>query len=143
MIKSITILAITALTLTACNKHRHNHAPNVVQNPPIVIVSPNNPNNPNGLGPAAVNLSSNGGILQAGDLGSAGNYVILAKTGVSNVTGSAITGNIGVSPAAASYITGFSLIADASNEFSTSSSVTGRIYAQSAVTLDDNAVTEQ
>ena len=63
------------------------------------------------------------------NLGTAGDFVILAKTGVS-VTGAAnITGDIGVSPAAASYITGFSLIADASNTFSKSSLVTGNLFA--------------
>lgn len=88
-----------------------------------------NPRNPSGAGPAAIVLSGDGGAVQGGDLGSAGNYVILSKTGISNGTGSAITGNIGVSPAAASYITGFALSADASNVFSTSSSVTGKVYA--------------
>jgi hypothetical protein len=34
-----------------------------------------------------------------------------------------------VSPAAATFITGFGLIADASNQFSTSSLVTGKVYA--------------
>lgn len=63
------------------------------------------------------------------NLGSKNAYVIMAKTGVSNATGSSIVGNIAVSPAAASYITGFSLIADATNTFSTSSSVTGKIFA--------------
>lgn len=62
-------------------------------------------------------------------LSSADGYVIMAKSGISNVTGSSIVGNLAVSPAAATYITGFGLIADASNTFSTSSSVTGRIYA--------------
>ena len=38
-------------------------------------------------------------------------------------------GDIGVSPAAATYITGFGLIMDASNQFSTSSLVTGKVYA--------------
>jgi len=42
---------------------------------------------------------------------------------------SAITGNIAVSPVAATYITGFSLIADATNAFSTSSQITGKVYA--------------
>jgi len=42
-------------------------------------------------------------------LGAAGHYAILAKSAVSNVPTSAVTGNIGLSPAAASYITGFSL----------------------------------
>jgi len=63
------------------------------------------------------------------DLGTAGNYVLLAKTGLSTVPKSDITGDLGVSPAAATYITGFNLIADPSNEFSTSSQVSGKIYA--------------
>ena len=54
-------------------------------------------------------------------LGTAGNYVILAKTGISTTGTTAIVGDLGVSPAAASYITGFGLIADPSNVFSTSS----------------------
>ncbi len=62
-------------------------------------------------------------------LGAAGNYVILAKSGISTVPTSAITGNLGLSPAAASFITGFSLVADASDVFSTSTQVTGNVYA--------------
>ena len=62
-------------------------------------------------------------------LGMAGNYVILAKSGISTVPTSAITGNLGLSPAAASYITGFSLVADASGVFSTSTQVIGNVYA--------------
>lgn len=121
---AIVIILLAIIILTACNNSSSN---NTIPTPKAP--TQNNPTNPNGLGPAAVNLSSNGGVLQSGDLGSAGNYVILAKTGISNVTGSAITGNMGVSPAAASYITGFSLVADSSNVFSTSSVVTGKIYA--------------
>jgi hypothetical protein len=63
------------------------------------------------------------------DLGNAGNFVILTKTGITNVPGSAITGNLGVSPIAASAITGFSLIYPAGSPFSQSSQVTGKIYA--------------
>ncbi|MDD2915241.1 MAG: ice-binding family protein [Gallionella sp.] len=62
-------------------------------------------------------------------LGAAGNFAVLAKSAVSTTGTTAITGNIGLSPAAASFITGFSLIADASNVFSTSALVTGQIYA--------------
>ncbi len=62
-------------------------------------------------------------------LGAAGNFVILAKSGISTVPKSAITGNIGVSPAAATYITGFSLTADATKMFSTCPQVTGKVYA--------------
>jgi hypothetical protein len=93
------------------------------------LISGNNPRNPLGLGPAPISLASSGGQINPADLGSAGNYVLMAKTGISNVTGSSIIGNLGVSPAAASYITGFSLVADSTNTFSTSSSVTGQVYA--------------
>jgi hypothetical protein len=43
-------------------------------------------------------------------LGTAGNYVILAKTGISNTSiDTAVYGDIGISPAAETYITGFTL----------------------------------
>ncbi len=62
-------------------------------------------------------------------LGTAGNFVILAKAAVSTTGTTAIVGNVGVSPAAASYLTGFGLIADATNVFAISSLVTGKLYA--------------
>jgi len=62
-------------------------------------------------------------------LGSAENYVILAKAAISATVGTAIVGDLGVSPAAQSFITGFGLVNDATNEFATSSLVTGRVYA--------------
>ena len=68
-------------------------------------------------GPAAVNL------------GTAGNFVILAKTGVSTTGATSVVGDIGLSPAAATYITGFGLILDATNTFATSSLVTGKVWA--------------
>ena len=76
---------------------------------------------------------STGVYLAAGpspvELGTSGDFVALAKSGISTTGTTAITGDIGVSPAAATYITGFSLSMDASNVFSTSSYVTGNIYA--------------
>jgi hypothetical protein len=63
------------------------------------------------------------------NLGTAGNYAVLSKTGISTVPPSVITGDIGVSPAAATYITGFSLSEDAPNGFSTSPQITGKAYA--------------
>jgi hypothetical protein len=63
------------------------------------------------------------------DLGSAGNYAILAKSGISTVPPSAVTGNLGVSPIDSTAITGFSLTLDGSGQFSTSSQVTGKVYA--------------
>ena len=89
-------------------------------------VAANNPRNPAGAGPAPIAVGSTNGS------GSAGTYVIMAKTGITNVTGSVITGgNLGLSPAAATFVTGFSLVADPSNVFSTSSSLASpaRVYA--------------
>jgi hypothetical protein len=63
------------------------------------------------------------------DLGTAGNFAILAKAAISTVPDSAVTGDLGISPAAATFVTGFALTLNASNEFSTSSQVTGRVYA--------------
>jgi len=63
------------------------------------------------------------------NLGTAGDFVILAKTGISITGSSAITGDLGLSPSAATFITGFGLIMDASGTFSISSLVTGNIYA--------------
>ena len=68
-------------------------------------------------GPATVNL------------GSAGNFVILSKAGISTTGATKITGNIGVSPIAASAITGFGLVLDSSRTFSRSTLVTGKVYA--------------
>lgn len=53
-------------------------------------------------------------------LGTAGNYAILAKTGISTVPPSTVKGNIAVSPIAATAMTGFSLIQDSTNAFWTS-----------------------
>ncbi len=63
------------------------------------------------------------------DLGSAGNFVSLTKSGISTTGTTTITGDIGTSPIAASAITGFGLSKDPSTQFSTSSLVTGRAYA--------------
>ena len=63
------------------------------------------------------------------NLGTAGNYAILAKTGISNTGTTSIVGNIGVSPASSTYITGLSLTMNSSGQFSTSSMVTGNVYA--------------
>jgi hypothetical protein len=70
--------------------------------------------------------------LDAVNLGVAGDYVILAKTGISTVPTSDITGNIGVSPIAATAITGFSLVMDAGNQYSTSSQLSATSQAHAA-----------
>lgn len=67
------------------------------------------------LGPAAVLL------------GSSANFAILAKSAVSTVPASAITGDIGLSPAATSFLTGFSLTMVGTTS-ATSPQVTGTLY---------------
>ncbi|MCC5805848.1 MAG: DUF3494 domain-containing protein [Opitutales bacterium] len=63
------------------------------------------------------------------NLGMAGEYVILSKTGVTTTGTTKITRNVGVSPIDATGITGFELTLDASNVFATSPLVTGRLFA--------------
>ena len=89
----------------------------------------NNPPNPNGLGPKPIEVGS------STDLTASGSYVLLAKTGITNVTGSLITGgHVAVSPGAAASITGFTMVPavpDASTVSATSIAVAspGLIYA--------------
>ncbi len=61
-------------------------------------------------------------------LGTAGNYVILAKAAITG-TGATIKGNLGISPGDASSITGLMLLMDATGVYWTSAQVTGRVYA--------------
>ncbi len=70
-------------------------------------------------GPAPVNL------------GTAGQFAILAKSAVSTTGATHVTGDLGLSPAATTYYTGFSQTLDATNTFATSPYVTGRLYAAS------------
>ncbi|MDZ7715320.1 MAG: ice-binding family protein [Balneolaceae bacterium] len=69
------------------------------------------------IGQSAVNLQT------------AGNFVILAGSEISNIPTSAITGHIGLSPAAGSMITGFSMVYTTGDQYATSSQVTGKLYA--------------
>jgi hypothetical protein len=78
------------------------------------------------MGPAPVELG------MEDDLDSPGAYVVLAKTAITNVPGTEITGgNVGVSPAAAGSITGFALVIDMTGVFATSPAVIapGKVYA--------------
>jgi hypothetical protein len=83
----------------------------------------------------AITLTFSGQMARAAspqatvNLGKASTFVILSKTGITNVPASKITGDLGVSPIAATAITGFALVADKTNTFSTSTQVTGKIYA--------------
>jgi len=78
------------------------------------------------------------GDLAAGpapvDLGTAGNFAILTKAGITTTGLTHITGNIGVSPIDSTAMTGFGLIMDSTNTFSTSGLVTGNVYAANYAT---------
>src|SRR5665648_445415 len=67
------------------------------------------------------------------DLGSAGlvgsDFLILAKTAITATGATSITGDVGISPNKAGSITGFGLTMDSTNVFSTSSLMTGKVYA--------------
>ncbi|KAF8582379.1 antifreeze protein [Ramaria rubella] len=71
------------------------------------------------LGPAPVLLRS------------AGNFTILAQTGISTVPKSVITGNIGISPAASTAMTGFSFTLSADGTDATSTQIVGSAFAAS------------
>lgn len=60
-------------------------------------------------------------------LGTSGNYVILAQSGVSTVPASVVTGDIGLSPSATSFLTGFSLTMVGTTS-AISTQVTGNLY---------------
>ncbi|KAF8959856.1 antifreeze protein [Flammula alnicola] len=62
-------------------------------------------------------------------LGAAGNFIILAKSGVSTVPPSSIVGNIGLSPASSPFFTGFSLIRSLSGTSASSTQVAGTLEA--------------
>jgi len=99
------ILLIAVFVITGCNS---NPATETGSSNPVVIV---------GIGPAPI------------DLGTAGNFTVLAKTAITNTGVTSIIGDMGISPAADSLITGFGLIMDVTYTFSTSSLVTGKVYA--------------
>ena len=73
-----------------------------------------------------LNISNN---LATVNLATAANYAILSEAGITNTSGSFVTGNMGVSPIAHTAITGFSLVLDGSGVFSTSSQCSGHIFA--------------
>jgi predicted small secreted protein len=111
MKKIITIsLLVCAFALTACSTTPHASTPTA-----NIVSSTLRASNSTGQAPVS--------------LGTAGNFVILAGSGITTVPTSVITGDIGVSPIASGAITGFGLILDSTGTFSTSSQVTGKVYA--------------
>jgi hypothetical protein len=75
---------------------------------------------------AAINLAVDRSPV---NLGTAGDFTILTKTGISTTGVTSITGNIGVSPIAATAITGFGLIMNTNGESSHTPIVNGSVFA--------------
>ena len=63
------------------------------------------------------------------NLGRAGRFTILSKSGISTTGTTSVLGDLGTSPIASTAITGFGLQMDPSTMFSTSALVTGRVFA--------------
>lgn len=63
------------------------------------------------------------------ELGTAGNYVLLAKTGISTTGTTDILGDIAVSPVDRTALTGFGETLDSNGTFATSPLVTGKLFA--------------
>jgi len=81
------------------------------------------------------------------ELGTAGNFVILAKTGISTVPKSVVTGDIGVSPIFSPAITGFNLAMHTSGTYSTDRDIdgkqlTGKAFAPDYIVAPDHIDTD-
>ena len=78
------------------------------------------------------------------DMGTADNFVILAKTGITTTGVTAITGDLGISPAARATVTGFGETLSVDGTFATSALVLdgGKIYASDfAIPTPDMLIT--
>jgi len=128
-IKSIVLFVLLASTATSNRLREPNEetrrlrasSVNLGTDVPSVTPSTMPSDDPSTSGPSPVNL------------GTAGDYAILTKSGVTTTGVTSISGNVGTSPIAATAITGFGLIMDPTNLYSTSPVVVGggKIYAAS------------
>jgi hypothetical protein len=110
------LLLLIVVFTAACSKETSNPEPD--QSLSSNLATSSNLNTASStISPAPINLRT------------AGNFTILTATGISTTGVTSIIGDIGVSPIAATAITGFGLILDASNQFSHTPIVTGKVYA--------------
>ena len=79
---------------------------------------------------AALINAATSNVIEPVELGTASNYAILAKTGISTVPTSSIYGDVAVSPISSAAMTGFSMALDPGGKWSTSSQINGKAYAQ-------------
>ena len=69
------------------------------------------------------------GQLDSVSLGTAGDFAIVSRTGVTNTGVTSVIGDLGISPIGVAAYTRFNLTLDGTGKFSTSPSVTGELYA--------------
>jgi len=105
------LLLLFVILAVGCGKDSSNPTPDPALSSGVVAT-----NDHHILSPAPVNLRT------------AGEFTILSETGISTTGVTSIDGDIGVSPIAATAITGFGLIMDASNQFSHTPIVIGKVY---------------
>jgi len=121
-IQSIVLFVLLASTATSRLREPNDETRRLrASSFPSVTPSTMPSDGPSASGPSPVNL------------GTAGDYAILSKSGVTTTGVTSISGNVGTSPIAATAITGFGLIMDPTNLYSTSPVVVGggKIYAAS------------
>ena len=68
-------------------------------------------------------------IIAAVELNRAGQFAVLAKTGITNTGITSVTGDIGASPITSAALVGYSQVKDVSNSFAISPLVSGHVYA--------------
>jgi hypothetical protein len=88
-----------------------------------------------------ITLSVAADIRSPIQLGTASNYVILAKDGISAMPRSNIYGDVAVSPMTGAAMTGFSMSLDSGGQFSTSSQINGKAYAADYVAPTSSELT--
>eukprot|EP00964_Phaeocystis_antarctica_P024546 scaffold13748_cov52-Phaeocystis_antarctica.AAC.2 len=76
------------------------------------------------------------------DLGTAADFCLLTKAGITSTGATSVGGNIGTSPIAATAITGFALQYDSDDTSATSSLVSGSVYAADFATTTPAKMTE-
>ena len=108
------LLLLVVVFTTACNKDSSTPAPDSALSSSLAANT------------SAINHNIS---LAPINLRTSGNFTILTETGISTTGVTSIWGDVGVSPIAATAITGFGLIKDASNQFSHTPIVTGKVYA--------------
>src|SRR6185437_6703447 len=118
-IASWSLLLLFAVFMASCQK---DNSAGTQPNPSISL---------NSTAALATNTDIDAGPLY---LGTAIDFTILAETGISTTGVTSVTGNMGVSPISSTGVTGFALIADATNTFSRSHIVIGKIFASNYAT---------